>query len=301
MIMNLDYACFGLLGFIWGTNFLLMKLSVQIVTPLQVLWLRILCGALPLWAFGLCRHKLKLAHARFLHHFAILALTSTIFPFLGFVLGTRYLKSGAAGSIAGIVPLLTAALAAVVLPNDRLTWRKTIGLLSGCFGVALVADALGIFFGGSTGNEMVGLSYMLGGSVSYAVAVVYTRRFVIPLRISPLALAAYQTAIASVVMTLVTPFSGLSVLGDRPDILALGALGLGVIGTGLSFIMYYHVIERLGAVAASSVFYLPPVSALAMGCIFANERIAFAQVFGAAFIMFGIYLARPRAPLTRSV
>ena len=296
----MDYACFLALGFIWGNNFLLMKLAVEVLSPVQVLWLRLVCGALPLWTFGLLRRRMKLGDLRYAHHLIVLTFTSTVLPLYAFLMGAPYLNAGAAGSIAGIVPLLTAALAAVTLPDDRLTWRKSFGLLCGCVGVALVARADRAFFGQSADGALVGLGYMLAGALSYAVAVVYTKHYVMPLRMSSLSLSAYQTVIGALALSLFTPMTGMNVLFERPDLFVMIVIGLGVVGTGFSFIMYYHVIDRLGAVAASSVFYLPPVSALILGAIFAGEHVGWAQVVGAACILFGISVARPRAPLTRS-
>ena len=67
----------------------------------------------------------------------------------------------------------------------------------------------------------------------------------------------------------------------------------GAPGTGVAFIMYYHVIDKLGAVTASSVFSLPPASALLIVTLFANEIVALPHAPGAAWILSVIYLSTP--------
>lgn len=295
--MNLDYVIFFLLGTIWGTNFLLMKIAGRVVSPLQVTWLRVACGALPILALAAWRGCLRREHLRHLPHFAVLAIATSIVPYLAFARGTQDLKSGAAGAIAGVVPLLTAALASLVLPGERLKLRQVFGMIAGGLGVALVAQVGSASVAGEHAPR--GLAFMLCGAMGYAVAVVYQRRFVTRLSLSPLALACYQTLIATLMLTLITPTTGLSALTEHVDLLLMLTVGLGVLGTGFAFIMYYHVIERLGAVTASSVFYLPPVSALLVGALWAGEWISVDQASGVALILLGVWLARARPKHSR--
>ena len=293
--LNFDYVIFAGLGLMWGTNFLLMKMAGRVVTPMQVTWLRVLCGALPILGLAWWRGCLKREHLRHWPHFVTLAVVTSIIPYLGFALGTQDLKSGAAGAIAGVVPLMTAVLAAFALPGDRLSWRQLLGLIAGGSGVALVAQVGQVGVAGD--HVWRGLMFMICGALGYAVAVVYQRRFVTPLRLSPLALACYQTMIAATLLTIFTPKAGLGALFADVNALLILTIGLGVVGTGLAFIMYYHVIEALGAVTASSVFYLPPVTALTMGAALAGEWITGLQICGAVLILAGVWLAK-RAKIT---
>jgi drug/metabolite transporter (DMT)-like permease len=290
-----DLLIFAALGAIWGTNFLFMKLAVRVVSPLQVVWLRVVFGAVPLLLFALWRGSLALKDWRSAHLLLLTSLLSTVVPYLGFVKGTQLLASGAAGAISGVVPLMTALVAASVLPAERIGRRKAVGLALGLAGVLCVADVTS-FGSASSGRALVGTLYMLMGAAGYACGLVYVRKYVSPLGLSPIALAGYQTAGAAVLLTPCTPLRGIAVLLDAPGALAAVALGLGLLGTGVAFILYYRLIETMGAVSASSVFYVPPAVALVVGAAIGHEGIALTQCLGAVLILLGVFLARQPLP-----
>lgn len=283
---------FFLLGAIWGSNFLFMHEAVHVVLPLQVAWLRVCFGALPIVGYALLRKTLRWSDLRHAPHFCAMALLATVVPYVSFVKGAQLLSSGSAGAISGAIPLMTAVFAIAFLEDEKLTATRAIGMVIGLAGVAAVADVRRLLDGSSGSAAVLGVLAMLLGSAGYAGAMVYARRFITPLRLSPLALAGYQTAAAAIVLTAIAPIRGVGALAGEPRALLALALGLGLVGTGISFILYYWIIERLGAIAASSVFYLPPVVALLLGSIVAGEPIGPWQWCGTALILGGVFLSR---------
>lgn len=82
-----------------------------------------------------------------------------------------------------------------------------------------------------------------------------------------MALVTYQIGLAALLLLLVTPLQGITtVFADSRAWIGL-TLGLGVLGTGVAYIAYYHLIEKQGAVAASAVTYIPPLVALVIGVL----------------------------------
>ncbi|MEO7679944.1 MAG: DMT family transporter, partial [Sphingomonas sp.] len=287
MTSLLPWLLLPVLGFIWGTNFLFMKLAVAVIPPLEVALLRTLFGAIPIAGFALVTRALDPRDWRHLHHFVAMALLANVGPYIFFVLGTQHLPSGIAGAISGAIPFITAGVVAIALPSEILTRSKLIGIAVGFGGVLLVAPL------GQAGSQhagaspLLGVAATLGGAVSYALALVYAKRFVAPLGMSAVRLAAYQMMIAFVLMV---PFAApvqWSALFAHPTALASLVLGLGLFGTGLAFVIYYYLIARLGALRAASVYYIPPVVALAVGAGFAGEVVGLRQIAGALFIMAG--------------
>jgi drug/metabolite transporter (DMT)-like permease len=274
------------LGLIWGTNFCFMKLAVGALSPLQIVWARVLCGALAVVAWSALKRELKASDLRHAHHFVAMALLANVLPFYFLVRGTQLLGSGVAGVVSGAIPLMTALLALLLLPDERLGRARALGLVLGFGGVLLVAE---VWQKKLAGN---GSGYILLGSLSYAAAFVYARRFVQPLKIGPVALAAYQTALASLILTGITDLHGLSAAAAHPGAILAAAVGLGLLGTGVAYILYYRLIDRMGAVTASSVTYLPPVVALAIGTSLMHDRLSPWQWTGTLLILGGIYLAR---------
>lgn len=285
-----SWALLGLLGIIWGTNFLFMKIAVAVVPPLEVAWLRTIFGAVPIAGLALARRSLAPSDLRLAHHFAIMALLANVGPYVFFVIGTSHLPSGVAGVISGAIPFVTAVIVAVALPVERLTRSKILGLGIGFAGILLVAPLHGAAAHAGV-SPLIGVGAMLAGSVSYALALVYARRFVAPLKLSPLKLAAYQMLFAVLFLApFAAPGHWSDLLASKPALLSL-VLGLGLVGTGIAFVIYYQLIQTLGAMKAASVYYIPPVVALGVGWTFAGEIISLTQAVGAALVMAGIFYA----------
>src|ERR1044072_2087567 len=115
----LPYLMFVGLGLVGGSNFLFMKIAVSALEPLQVVWLRMLFGTLPIIGLALLRRSLRLRDARHLPHFAGMALLANVVPFLFFAKAAHYLQSGISGVISGTIPLMTVLLAMLLLPAER--------------------------------------------------------------------------------------------------------------------------------------------------------------------------------------
>lgn len=287
----LPWLSLVLLGVIWGSNFLFMKLAVGVIPLFEVAWLRTLFGAVPVAAFALATRSLDWRDWRHLHHFAAMAFLANVGPYVFFVIGTQHLPSGIAGVISGAIPCITAAVIAVALPTEVLTRSKVIGLVIGFAGVVLVAPL------GSDGPQqpgssaLIGVASMLAGSVSYALALVYARRYVAPLGMGAVRLATYQMALAFIFLSPFAAPGHWTALAAHPAALLGLVAGLGLLGTGIAFVIYYYLIEKLGALKAASVYYIPPVVALAIGALVANEVAGLRQICGAMLIMGGIFYA----------
>ena len=287
----ISWSLLVLLGVIWGTNFLFMKLAVAVVPPLEVAWLRTIFGALPIAVLALVRGSLAKTDWRFAHHFAAMAVLANVGPYVFFVIGTARLPSGVAGVISGAIPFVTAAIVAVALPAERLTRVRALGLGIGFAGVLLVAPLGRGAVSASGGSPLIGVAAMLAGSGSYAFALVYARRFMVSLGLGPIKLATYQMLLAAVLLApFAAPGHWRELAADSEALLAL-VFGLGLAGTGIAFVIYYQLIQSLGALRAASVYYIPPVVALAVGWVVADETITLVQATGATLVMAGIFFA----------
>ena len=296
---NVAWLLLLLLGVIWGTNFLFMKLAVNVIPPLEVAWLRTLFGAIPITLFALFRRSLDWRDWRHVHHFTAMALLANVGPYVLFVIGTEHLPSGIVGAISGAIPFITAGVVAVALPSEVLTRSKLTGIAIGFAGVLLVAPLGGGVGVAAGSSSLIGMAATLGGALSYALALVYAKRFIAPLGMSAVRLASYQMVLAFIVMAPFAAPGHWAALADHPSALAGLVIGLGLLGTGVAFVIYYSLIQTLGALKAASVYYIPPVVALATGTIFVGESIGLKQIGGALLIMAGIFYANrpePRAP-----
>ncbi|MFP3277469.1 MAG: EamA family transporter, partial [Paraburkholderia sp.] len=117
------------------------------------------------------------------------------------------------------------------------------------------------------------------------------------------ALSTWQIGFALLTISCVTDFHGIGRIAAHPAALAGLVLGLGLLGTGVAYMLYYFIVQRLGALAASSVTYIPPVVALLVGLVFAGEPLRPLHLLAMACILGGVYLLqsgrRPPLPAAR--
>ncbi|MDM8349533.1 DMT family transporter [Pseudomonas sp. sp1636] len=298
MSKYLAYAAFALLGLIWGSNFIFMKWAAQWISPAQITLLRVLCGFLPILCLALAMRVLSWRHLRHLHHFFVMSLLATAVYYFAFAQGTALLLSSVAGMLSGAIPLFAFIAALLFLRDEPLNLRSVGGTLLGFLGILLIARP----WTGLGDVSLVGVAYMLAGSMSVGVSFVYARKFISPLQLPAVALATYQTGLASLVLLLLTDLSGIDRLSQ--DSRATWGLiaGLGLCGTGLAFILYYVLVQRLGAVVASSVTYLPPLVALAIGVFWVGEAVGPLDIAAMAAILLGVCMMqlgrkpRPKTP-----
>lgn len=251
------YAAFVLLGLIWGSNFIYMKWAAALISPAQVTFLRVVFGFLPLafvaWRKGVIRRD----QLRLLPHFAVMAVLATALYYFAFASGLARLPSGAAGVLTGSIALFTFLCALIFLPDERDSGLSFLGVALGLAGVVLVARPWEV---AGAALDPVGIVWMLLGAISVGLSFVYARRFLSPYRLPPLALATWQTGLASLLLLMLSDLSGIGDLA-RDWHAGLGVvIGLGALGTGVAFLIYYYLLQELGAVAASGSTYLRPWS-----------------------------------------
>jgi drug/metabolite transporter (DMT)-like permease len=287
--MNPAYLAFALLGLIWGSNFLFMRWASVWISPAQIVFLRVLFGFLPIFAFALATRALKWRHLRHAHHFIVMSLLATAIYYYAFAKGASLLLSSVAGMLSGAIPLFSFVCAWALLRDERPDGRMIMGVLCGFLGVVLIAHPWsGI--GASAGVNLEGVLYVVAGSLSVGCSFAYAKRFLTVLDLSPLALSTWQIGFALVLISCVTDFHGMTRITAHTGALVGLVLGLGLLGTGLAYMLYYFIVRRLGALAASSVTYIPPVVALVMGTLFAGETIGPLQLLAMACILGGVYL-----------
>lgn len=260
---------FGFLGLVWGSNFIFVKWAVEYITPAQITLLRVIFGFLPVFLFALMRRELRLCHIRHVHHFVVMALLATALYYFAFAKGTALLPSSIAGMLSGAIPLFTFVCAFLFLREEHITAGKAAGVALGFLGVLLIARP----WSAEGGIDIAGVAWMIAGSLSVGVSFVYARKFVSPLKLPAAALTTYQIGIAMVLLFVAIPIDGIDAVFTDTRAWTGLVFGLGLCGTGLAYVAYYHIVKNLGALAASSVTYVPPVVALLIGVVFVGETI----------------------------
>lgn len=283
--LGLAYTAFLALGLIWGANFIFVKWALVTISPSQIVFLRVLFGLLPLLAYALATRALHWRDIRHAHHFVVMSVLATAFYYVAFAKGTALLLSSVAGMLSGAIPLFTFVTALVFLHDEPINLRSICGTLLGFAGVVAIARP---WDQGIDGVNIAGILWMIAGSLSLAISFVYARKFVNPLGLTALALTTYQIGFALLILLVTTRFSGiLNVFHDTHAAVGL-IVGLGLCGTGFAYIAYYLIVQRLGAIVASGVTYIPPVVALLIGVALVGEPLHMIDVVGTAAILAGV-------------
>lgn len=286
---SIFYLAYLTLGLIWGTNFLYMKWAIQIITPLQIVFLRVLSGFLPVLIYAISQRQIQKSHLKLAHHFLVMSLLATTLYFYCFAKGTALLNSGIAGALSGLIPIFSAITATLFLREEKLSRLKMLGIFVGFVGVVIIAKPW------STGESSVniyGILFMMFGSLSVGTSFIYAKKFLTKKQIPPAALTSYQMLFALLSMTLITDLDGVAQIQSSGKALISLVVGLGMLGTGTAYILYYVIVNNLGAITASSVTYIPPVVALFIGFFIAGEVIMLVDWLGMAIILTGIYILR---------
>lgn len=279
------YTALILLGVIWGSNFIFMKWATALITPSQTVFLRVLFGFIPL-ALIAWRHKvITWDQLAYLPHFIVMSVLATSFYYYGFIAGTALLPSSIAGLLSGSIPIFTFVGAALFLPEEKPTKQMALGVALGFAGIALSARP----WQGGMNISLIGVLWMLAGSLSVGASFVYVRRFLSHLKLPPLALATWQIGIAVMTLAVLIDFDGITHIATDAQALWGTVLGLGVLGTGAAFLIYYFIIETLGSVRAAGATYIAPIIAVIIGAII-GEAITYVEIVALLLILSGVLL-----------
>jgi drug/metabolite transporter (DMT)-like permease len=279
----------ALLALIWGSSFLWIKLADRGFPPVEVTFARLALGAAVLFPVVLVRREEVPRSAPVWGQIVVAALFANAIPYLLFALAEQSVSSSTAGIINATTPLWTVLLALAVRHQKSVTGRQGAGLIVGFGGALLIFSP----WHSATGVASAGGLECLAASVSYAISYIYMDKFLARRGLSPIALSACQLLAAALLLALALPVSG----ARAPHIGAASLTGLvilGVLGTGVAYVLNYRIIASEGATVASTVTYLLPVVAIVLGVVVLGETVTAAALAGIALVLAGVALTRRR-------
>jgi drug/metabolite transporter (DMT)-like permease len=194
-------------------------------------------------------------------------------------------------------PLSAVLFTMLLLPADRVDRRTVLAVVAGFVGVVVIMQPWE-----SNGRpDVVGFAMTLLAGASYGLGWTYVKRFLAKDDIGGLGMPAAQLLMGAAQMLVVTlvwwwwnrdggttgiPAPWSLVPGSGPALWPLVAvLVLGVVGTGLAFVLQYDVVREVGPTVGATVTYVIPVVAVVLGMVFLHERLHWPQVLGAAVVL----------------
>ncbi len=279
-----EWGAFTLLGLVWGSSFLWIKIAVQETGPLALVAFRLLFGLLGLLGVMRLQKQTFPREGKVILTYLVLAGVQAALPITLISWGETRIDSALASILNGTMPLFTIVIAHFWLLDEKITLPRAVGLFAGFVGVViLVSRDLGP---ATIRSNVWGQLAVLVAAFSYALAGTFSRKH---LRSQPpLAQAMMVVLLADMLLWFaVLTFGGPLHIPKLP--LTWFALAwLGLLGSCLAYLLYFYLINAWGATRASLVSYVFPVIGLILGVVFLGETTDWRLMVGSVLIMAGI-------------
>lgn len=278
------------LAFIWGWSFLFIKVAGEGLTPTTVAWTRIALGAGVLYAVLYGQRRRVPVDRASLRHYAVVTIAGNIVPFTLLAWGEQHITSALTAVLNASTPLFTALFAAIGLA-ERLRPVQIAGLALGVVGVAVAA---GVGASDLEGSSTAGALAAIFAGAGYGVAFVYMRRHLVSY--PPIVAATGQLATGALLLFPVAAATSVAGGVSLTPTRVASILLLGVLGTGVAYVLNYRIIADIGATKASLVTYIIPVVAVVVGILVLDEPFEARLLVGGALTVAGIAAVnhRPR-------
>ena len=292
--MTLDHLLFLIMSLIWGATWIATKAGVAAVPPFFFGAARyVLVSAVLVFVVRDLRGVFR-GRALRLIMTGMLVVVATY----GFIYwGMQYVASGVSGVVnMSMNPVCLFGLA-ILLGQERPTWRHALALVLGVGGLVLLFSGKATMTGSTM--ELWGAAALVAGSLAYCVGSVLSR----PLldQVTPLQLTAAQGLVGaaglSILSLLVEPVSGATFAALVQPAPLAGVLFLVICGTFIAYTIFLRLMRDWGASRAGLYSFVSPVVALILGAIVFGEPLTWREITGAAIMLVAAWIAVARKPV----
>ena len=275
-----------LLAAIWGSSFLFMRVAAPILGPMLLIAWRVGLAATFLLAIAAVSKRSIGVRAHW-RHYLVLGTCNSAVPFLLFAFAAQTLSASLLSIVNATAPIFAAAIAGIVgrrLPSPKVA----LGLALGIAGVAVLASFDAVML---RSGAVVALLAALGASLSYGIASNYAKSAP---DVNPFANALGTMCAATLLIAPAAPFfpahaqAGASVV--------TGVVALGVLCSGVAYLLFFRLIADLGPASALTVTFLIPVFGILWGRLFLGEPIGIHTLAGSAIVVVGTALVTGFTP-----
>ncbi len=275
------YVQLVLLGAIWGTSFLFMRILAPNIGALVTAEARVLLGGLGL-AVWFAATGFDAQWRRFWKPYLVTGLINTALPFSLFAYAALTIPASYSAILNSVAPLWGALFAAIWL-DDRFTWRKFAGLLLGSAGVALIARVGPVPM---SMDVLIAIGAAIVGTAFYGVASVYIKLHLASAK--PAAVAGGSQLLAGLLFVPIL-FTGPADASFTASVFIYIAIA-GLVCGSVAYLLYYRILALAGPMHALSVTYLVPLFGMAWGALFLDEAITPGMLAGCVLVMAGLTL-----------
>lgn len=284
-----ELAWLGCLALLWGSSYLLIKISIQTIPPITLIASRVGIAALLLIAVMTWQKARLPRDGRTWRMLLVQAFLNSIGAWTVLAWGQQFVDSGLAGVLNSTSPIFVFFITMLWTRHETVSWLKLAGALLGVLGVILI---IGVDVLQGLGQQVAGQLAVLFGAILYAGAAVYGRRFS---QLPNTVTAAGTMICASVVLV------PLSIVVEHPWTLSpswqslLAAVGLAVFCTAVALLIYFRLLTTLGSMGTASQAYLRAGVSVLLGIIILGEEITLVVGFGLFAVIVGVIAINARA------
>ena len=272
----------ALLSLLWGASYGLIKIAVSTITPVTLVGVRVLLASALLWLVVLYRNLTVPKDLPTWRAFCLQSVIGYMMPFTMITWGQQFVDSGLAGILNSTTPIFVFLITLLWTRQEDVSLEKAFGVLAGLGGVTFLIgfDALQ-----GLGSDVLGQLAITGATVSYALAMIYGRRFS---GVAPEVTAASTLTIAATIM-LPAAFLFEDPMDLTPSTQSMVALvALGALATAAAFVLYFRLVNTLGALGTSSVAYARAAVSVIIGVTLLNEALTWQVMTGFVAIVIGV-------------
>lgn len=268
------------LAAIWGCSFLFMRIAAPVLGPAVLIEYRLAFAAVFLLIVGLVLKK-KLDVRAHWRHYLILGFFNSALPFFLFAFAARTLSASVLAVLNATAPMWGALLGAA-WTRTSIKPRTALGLVLGTAGVALL---VGFDHVSARPGAAIAVAAALVAAICYGIASLYAKT---AKSVEPFANAHGSMWAAAILIVPLLPFFPSP---GQPTAGIMGAtLALGVVCSGLAYIIYFKLIAEVGAASALTVTFLTPIFGILWGALFLGEVVGWYTVAGSAIVLLGTAL-----------
>ena len=278
-----DLSLLILLSIIWGSAFFNIKIATYSYEPITLALVRVVFASIPLLI--LCKVKnIKIeAFSKRWKMYALIGMTNIAIPFVLIAIGTSKINSYLAAILMSTTPLSGSILAHFFTRDEKLSFLKSLGVLIGFSGIVL------LFFDKVIINDenYIYVFITILGSTFYCIGGLLTLK----LKQEKNENVTTSTTIWSVIFLLPFSFIIETPWNSNPTLAStISLLYLGVIATGLAWLIRFRILTVNGLVFQTQVAYLIPIFGIFFGYFLMNEVITLKVIFSLLIILSGIYI-----------
>lgn len=294
------WVSFWILGVIWGSSFLLIRIGVEDVSATQLVLVRVGIAAVFLNLVRVMKGKSLPRDWKTTRAFIIIGIGNTTIPYTLISLGEQNISSGMAAVLQAAAALFTLVIAHFAFADERITTKKALGLGIGFLGI-IVLSSSSLDGGELNTDTLLGQGAVILASLFYGMCLVYSRKVINNRSFAPIVVSSgtfiWGTVLAIPLMLLEPTFGGRAFIpfGDLPTDTLIAIFGLGFFNTFIAYLFFYFIIQQLGAFRASMVTYVTPVIGLFLGWLVLDEVIDITLFAGAMMIFAGLGIINLRA------